>query len=189
MSLICPNIVSSDQTNDESVLTLQIKSNAQQMSKYNRYSFLLWENEPLNETFNPLWLPMAPYEIYPDIKYHLNHFLVPTPHITGRRGWGTHVILSLCYWFILCSLLSGGNPPITPAIVARYNVIILLSDHIGLLHFMDRKFGAVWWKFIVWKISLNECSHGFPCQCPWIWDLDNFWSWDYTTFSCQKTLF
>ena len=111
------------------------------MSKYNRYSFLLWANEPLNETFNPLWLPMAPYEIYPDIKYHLNHFLVPTPHITGRRGWGTHVIVSLCYWFILCSLLSGGNPPITPAIVARYNVIILLSDHIGLLHFMNRKFG------------------------------------------------
>lgn len=112
------------------------------MSKYNRYSFLLWENDPLNETFNPLWLPMAPYEIYPDIKSHLNHFLVPTPHITGRRGWGTHVIVSLCYWFILCSLLSGGNPPITPAIVARYNVIILLSDHIGVLHFMDRKFGA-----------------------------------------------
>ena len=97
---------------DEIVLTFQIKSNAQQMSKYNRYSFLLWENEPLNETFNPLWLPMAPNEIYPDIKSHLNHFLVPTPLVTDHKGWGTHVIVSLWYWFIRCSLLSGENPPI-----------------------------------------------------------------------------
>ena len=166
MSLICPNIVSFKwpRPNDEIVLTWQIKSNAQQMSKYNRYSFLLWENEPLNETFNPLWLPMAPYEIYPDIKSHLNHFLVPTPHITDHKGGGR---MWLCHYGIdlyFAVYSQTGTPPITPwDIVARYIVIILLSDHIGLLHFMERKSEVVWWT----RIEVHCVKNQFEWMFSW----------------------
>ena len=82
----------------------------------------------------------------------------------GPQGWGEQVIVSLWYWFILCSLLSDETPPITPwDIVARYIVIILLSDHIGLLHFMERKSEVVWWT----RIKVHCVKNQFEWMFSW----------------------